>query len=75
VIPVYFLQRHAGILAVVIAIGIIRLFMPSLTLWLSVPVAMGVSLAVWGVLYKKGVTPTRRKGSLFGSQAHETDPD
>jgi hypothetical protein len=36
---------------------------------------MGVSLAVWGVLYKKGVTPTRRKGSLFGSQANETDPE
>ena len=74
-IPIPFVQRHAGVFATVIAIAITRLVMSEGQLWLQVVVAMVLSVVVWGLLYKKGVTPRRRKGTLFGTSVTETHPE
>ena len=72
-IPIPFIQRHASIFAVVITLAIVWLFMPEMALWLQVLAAMVLSVVVWGLLYKRGVTPRRRKGALFRTSVEETD--
>jgi len=72
-IPIPFVQRHAGVFAVVIAIAITRLVMWDTALWLSILFGMVLSVVVWGLLYKRGVTPRRRKGTLFRTSVDETD--
>jgi len=64
-IPIRFVQRHASVFSVIITIVIIRIFMAGMALWLQVLAAMILSVVVSVMLYKRGVTPRRRKGSLF----------
>lgn len=73
-IPIRFVQRHASIFAVIIAIAIVRLSMSGMALWLQIMAYMVLYVFVWVLLYKRGVTPRRRKGSLFRTSVEDADP-
>lgn len=73
-IPIPFVQRHASVFATIIAIAVIRLSMSRMALWQQVLAAMVLSVVLWGLLYKRGVTPQRRKGSLVHSKVEDIDP-